>query len=163
MLTKHVTVDVLNKLGPETGFQKLQAPPIPAKLTAVNTVEDLEAPEQLVKEHDTKCKADIAEQGKALAPSKGISASSGMMLIAAVVSSADAHSDTEVSMGWHWSFLWLALFVGIAIGRFVTIVEARLNKPETVQVSHVSSQSPCTYTWWTTRPRFSVLGMGEHG
>ena len=44
------TVDVLNKLGPETGFQKLPAPPIPAKLTAVNTVEDLEAPEQLVQE-----------------------------------------------------------------------------------------------------------------
>ena len=163
LLTKHVAVDVLNKLGPETGFQKLPAPPIPAKLTAVNTVEDLEAPEQLVKEHDTKCKAEVAEQGKALAPSKGISATSGMMLIAAVVSSADAHSDTEVNKGWHWSFLWLALFVGIAIGRFVAKVEARLNKAETVQVCHVSSQSPCTYTWWTTRPRFSVLGLGEHG
>ena len=86
-----------------------------------------------------------------------------MMLIAAVVSSADAHSDTEASMGWHWSFLWLALFVGIAIGRFVTKVEAQLNKAEIVQVSHVSSQSPCTYTWWTTRPRFLVLGLGEHG
>ena len=110
-----------------------------------------------------KCRADVAEQGKALAPSKGISASSGMMLIAAVVSSADAHSDTEASMGWHWSFLWLALFVGIAIGRFGTIVEARLNKTEAVQVSHVGSQSQCTFTFRTNRPRFLVLGHAEQG
>ena len=158
LLTKHVTVDVLNKLGPETGFQKLPAPPIPAKLTAVNTVEDLEAPEELVKEHDTKCKAEVAEQGKALAPSKGISASSGMMLIAAVVSSAEALSETEASTGWHWSWLWIVFFSGIWLGRTIHKLECRLGQPA---VQSVGSQSQTTYTTWTRNPRFKVLGMGE--
>ena len=52
LLTKHVSAEVLGKLDPETGFKKLSKPAPPIPLTALNTIEDLEAPEQLVESHE---------------------------------------------------------------------------------------------------------------
>ena len=160
LLTKHVTAEVLMRLGPETGFQKLAAPIEPAKLTAINAVQDLEAPEELVKAHEEKTKADVNSTASGLAPSRGITVTEAMTLISAVISSAEAAADGECEQcsGWHWIWLWVVLIIGVILGRQFYFIETKLKQPTT---SPVGTQSQCTYTRWTETPRFKLLG--SHG
>jgi hypothetical protein len=71
------------------------------------------------------------------------------------------------STGWHWMWCYTALIFGCFIGREIHKVEVRLRLPRTQDVhsqseervgSDAQTQSQCTYTRWTSKPRFHFLG-----
>ena len=151
----------------------------PARKSAANARERLaylldpqtrEAPEQLLEEHERETKQSVLNKAIGMATSKaalGLAAS-------AVIGTAEAAQAEQCKIvveadntGWHWMWCYTALIFGCFLGREIHKVEVRLRLPRTQDVhsqseervgSDAQTQSQCTYTRWTSTPRFHFLG-----